>query len=86
MLGILDIFGFETFNEKRNSFEQLCINYTNEALQQQFNQYVFKLEQQLYTAEGVVWADLDFIDNADCLNVIEGKQPPGILALLEQVC
>jgi myosin V len=63
----------------------LCINYTNEALQQQFNQYVFKMEQQLYEAEGVTWMDLEFIDNTDCLGLIENKVPPGILALLEQV-
>ncbi len=72
--------------EKANSFEQLCINYTNESLQQQFNQYVFKVEQMVYASEGVTWVGMEFYDNVDCLNAIEGRNPPGILSLLEQVC
>ena len=61
-IGILDIFGFEAFDS--NGFEQLCINYANETLQQQFSHFVFKAEQALYEQEGVAWTVLDFPDNA----------------------
>ncbi len=84
--GILDIFGFEAFEEKANSFEQLCINYTNETLQAQFNKYVFFLEQQIYRDEGIAWHDVDFVDNGACLALLEGRTPPGVLLLIDQVC
>ena len=79
-VGILDIYGFETFD--KNSFEQFCINYANENLQQQFNQHVFKLEQEEYVKEGIEWDRIDYVDNQPCLDLIEGKM--GILSLLDE--
>lgn len=82
-IGVLDIFGFECF--QKNSFEQLCINYTNETLQQQFNQYIFKLEQQEYHQEKIDWSFIEFPDNKDCLDLIENKAS-GIFAMLDDEC
>lgn len=81
--GVLDIFGFECFAV--NSFEQLCINYTNEALQQQFNQFIFKLEQAEYEAESISWAFIEFPDNQDCLDTIQAPKV-GILSMLDDEC
>ncbi len=82
-IGVLDIFGFETF--AYNNFEQLCINYTNEALQQQFNRYVFKLEQVEYEKEGILWKYISFPDNQDVLDLID-RRHTGILAILDEQC
>ncbi|XP_042463506.1 myosin-6-like isoform X1 [Zingiber officinale] len=83
LIGVLDIYGFESF--KTNSFEQFCINLTNEKLQQHFNQHVFKMEQEEYTKEEISWSYIEFVDNKDILDLIE-KKPGGIIALLDEAC
>ncbi|KAI4350068.1 hypothetical protein L6164_010593 [Bauhinia variegata] len=83
LIGVLDIYGFESF--KTNSFEQFCINFTNEKLQQHFNQHVFKMEQEEYTKEQINWSYIEFVDNQDVLDLIE-KKPGGIIALLDEAC
>ncbi|OMP04597.1 IQ motif, EF-hand binding site [Corchorus olitorius] len=80
-ISILDIYGFESF--KKNSFEQFCINYANERLQQHFNRHLFKLEQEEYELDGIDWTKVDFEDNQECLDLFE-KKPLGLLSLLDE--
>ncbi|KAJ3191047.1 Myosin type-2 heavy chain 1 [Irineochytrium annulatum] len=80
LIGVLDIYGFEHFEV--NSFEQFCINYANEKLQQEFNAHVFRKEQDEYIKEKIVWKMIDFSDNKQCIELIEGKA--GILDLLDE--
>ena len=80
-IGLLDIFGFEIF--EKNYFEQLCINYANEKLQQHFMQYVLKDEEAVYTREEIDFIPVNFMDNTDVLDLFE-ESPQGILSLLDE--
>ncbi|XP_047514461.1 myosin-VIIa isoform X1 [Pieris napi] len=80
-IGVLDIFGFENFDH--NSFEQFCINFANENLQQFFVRHIFKLEQEEYNHEGINWHHIEFVDNQDALDLIALKQL-NIMALIDE--
>uniref|UniRef100_A0A8B9RN63 Unconventional myosin-VI n=1 Tax=Astyanax mexicanus TaxID=7994 RepID=A0A8B9RN63_ASTMX len=80
-IGVLDIAGFEYF--EHNSYEQFCINYCNEKLQQFFNERILKEEQELYQKEGLGVNEVHYVDNQDCIDLIEAKLV-GILDILDE--
>jgi myosin-1 len=82
-IGILDIYGFEIF--QRNSFEQLCINYVNEKLQQIFVDLTLKSEQEEYIRENIQWTNISYFDNKIVCQLIEEKRPPGVFSILNDV-
>ncbi|KAL6079610.1 Myosin-1 [Balamuthia mandrillaris] len=84
VIGVLDIYGFEIF--EYNSFEQFCINYVNERLQQIFIELTVRGEQEEYHEEGMKWKDIKFFDNKVVCELIEGSRPPGIFRILDDVC
>jgi len=84
LIGVLDIYGFEVFD--RNGFEQFCINYVNEKLQQIFIEFTLKMEQEEYVREGIKWEPIQYFDNKIVCDLIEGKNPPGIFSILDDVC
>jgi len=83
-IGILDIYGFEIF--ETNSFEQLCINYVNEKLQQIFIQLTLRTEQEEYEREQIKWTPIKYFDNKVVCDLIEEKRPPGVFAALNDAC
>ena len=83
MIGVLDIYGFEIFES--NSFEQFCINYCNEKLQQLFIELTLKTEQEEYRREGIQWEDVQYFDNAILCNMIDAPQK-GVIAILDEEC
>ncbi|KAI8075059.1 P-loop containing nucleoside triphosphate hydrolase protein [Gongronella butleri] len=84
LVGVLDIYGFEIFDD--NSFEQLCINYVNEKLQQIFIELTLKAEQEEYVREQIEWTPIQFFNNKVVCDLIEEKRPPGIFAALNDAC
>uniref|UniRef100_A0A1I8BWU4 Myosin motor domain-containing protein n=1 Tax=Meloidogyne hapla TaxID=6305 RepID=A0A1I8BWU4_MELHA len=83
-IGVLDIYGFEVF--EWNGFEQFCINFVNEKLQQIFIELTLKAEQEEYMAEGIQWTPVEFFNNKIVCDLIEAKRPPGIMPILDDVC
>ncbi|XP_061426583.1 LOW QUALITY PROTEIN: unconventional myosin-IXb-like [Lethenteron reissneri] len=83
-IGVLDIFGFEDFTHS-NSFEQFCINFANEQLHHYFNKHIFKIEQEEYASEGIVWHNIDYVDNLGCIQLVSRK-PTGLFHLLDEEC
>ncbi|KAF3905552.1 Myosin-1 [Arthrobotrys entomopaga] len=83
-IGILDIYGFEIFD--KNSFEQLCINYVNEKLQQIFIELTLKTEQEEYVREQIEWQPIKYFNNKVVCDLIEEKRPPGVFAALNDAC
>ncbi|XP_063146862.1 unconventional myosin-If isoform X2 [Candoia aspera] len=84
-VGVLDIYGFEIF--QRNGFEQFCINFVNEKLQQIFIELTLKAEQEEYVQEGIKWTPIEYFNNKIVCDLIENKvNPPGIMSVLDDVC
>jgi len=84
-IGVLDIYGFEIFES--NGFEQFCINYVNEKLQQIFIELTLKSEQEEYEREGIEWRPIPFFNNQTVCELIEGRRPaPGIFLVLDDTC
>ncbi|CAL8349859.1 unnamed protein product [Gadus morhua 'NCC'] len=84
-IGVLDIYGFEIF--QRNGFEQFCINFVNEKLQQIFIELTLKAEQEEYVQEGIKWTPIEYFNNKVVCDLIENKlNPPGIMSVLDDVC
>ena len=84
MLGVLDIYGFEIF--KKNGFEQFCINYVNEKLQQIFIELTLKVEQEEYVREKIPWEEIKYFNNQIVCDLVEGKNPPGLFSIFDDVC
>ncbi|KAG8935657.1 class II myosin [Tulasnella sp. 418] len=84
LIGVLDIYGFEIF--QNNSFEQLCINYVNEKLQQIFIELTLKTEQEEYVREQIKWTPINYFNNKIVCDLIEERRPPGIFAALNDAC
>ncbi|KAL4629512.1 unconventional myosin-Ie-like isoform X1 [Arapaima gigas] len=84
-VGVLDIYGFEIF--QKNGFEQFCINFVNEKLQQIFIELTLKAEQEEYLQEGIKWVAIEYFNNKVVCDLIESKaKPPGIMSILDDVC
>ncbi|KAM6995458.1 myosin IEb [Tautogolabrus adspersus] len=84
-IGVLDIYGFEIF--QRNGFEQFCINFVNEKLQQIFIELTLKAEQEEYVQEGIKWTPIEYFNNKVVCDLIESKlSPPGLMSILDDVC
>ena len=84
VIGVLDIYGFEIF--EHNGFEQFCINFVNEKLQQYFIELTLKAEQEEYKEEGISWTPIKYFNNKIVCDLIESKAPPGIFSVLDDVC
>ncbi|XP_068586494.1 unconventional myosin-Ie isoform X2 [Cebidichthys violaceus] len=83
-IGVLDIYGFEIF--QKNGFEQFCINFVNEKLQQIFIELTLKAEQEEYVQEGIKWTQIEYFNNKIVCDLIESKSPPGVMCILDDVC
>ena len=83
-ISVLDIYGFEVF--KNNGFEQLCINYVNEKLQQIFIELTLRAEQEEYEREGIAWKPIPFFNNKVVCDLLDGSKPPGIFRVLDDTC